>query len=50
LNEAREKIETELVQQALKKRLDGVNSAAANLRPSRFILIESMERSGIARE
>ena len=50
LSEAREKIETELVQQALKKYLGGVNSAAANLRTSRFILIELMERSGIARE
>jgi len=50
LNKAREKIETELVQQELKKYLGGVNSAAANLRASRFILFELMEGSGIARE
>jgi len=38
LNEAREKIETELLQQALKKHLGGISSAAADFGASRLNL------------
>jgi two-component system NtrC family response regulator len=50
LREAREQVEREMVQQALKKHLGRISSAAAELGISRPTLYELMEKLGISRE
>ena len=50
LKEARENVEREMVQRALKRSLGRVSSAAAELGISRPTLYELMERLGISRE
>ena len=50
LNEAREAVEREMVQQALKRHLGRISSAAAELGISRPTLYELMEKLGISRE
>ena len=50
LKEARENVEREMVQRALKRNLGRISSAAAELGISRPTLYELMERLGISRE
>jgi two-component system, NtrC family, response regulator len=50
LKEARENVEREMVQRALKRNLNRISSAAAELGISRPTLYELMERLGISRE
>jgi len=50
LKEARENVEREMVQRALKRHLGRISSAAAELGISRPTLYELMERLGISRE
>jgi two-component system NtrC family response regulator len=50
LKEARESVEREMVQRALKRNLGRISSAAAELGISRPTLYELMERLGISRE
>lgn len=50
LKEAREAVEREMVQQALKRHLGRISSAAAELGISRPTLYELMEKLGISRE
>ena len=50
LKEARENVEREMVQQALKRHLGKISSAAAELGISRPTLYELMEKLGVARE
>ena len=50
LREARENVEREMVQRALKRSLGRISSAAADLGISRPTLYELMERLGISRE
>ena len=50
LKEAREAVEREVIQQAMKRHLGKISSAAAELGISRPTLYELMEKLGIARE
>jgi two-component system NtrC family response regulator len=50
LKEARENVEREMVQRALKRNLGRISSAAAELGISRPTLYELMEKLGISRE
>ncbi len=50
LKEARENLEREMVQQALKRHLGKISSAANELGISRPTLYELMEKLGISRE
>ena len=50
LKEARESVEREMVQRALKRNLGRISSAATELGISRPTLYELMEKLGISRE
>jgi DNA-binding NtrC family response regulator len=50
LKQAREHVEREMVEQALKKNFGKITSAAADLGISRPTLYELMEKLGIAKE
>ena len=50
LREAREQVEREMIEQALKRNFGKITSAAAELGISRPTLYELMEKLGIAKE